>query len=190
MTSTGTPPAARPRPRAPGRSFAGLLWALVPVLVVLVGIVLWQQSGEKQPPSTVDPTGDIAYARRIAPVPFPALGPVPDGWRATSSRVEAPAGEKKTPVTLTIGYVTPAERYAEIVVTDQAPQAVLGQVAAGATADGTTPVGTTPLGAASWERYRSPRGETVLMRRIGEASVLVTGDAPDTDLATLAGTAR
>jgi cytoskeletal protein RodZ len=185
MTSTGTHPAARPRRRAPGRSFAGLLWALIPVLVVLVGIVVWQQAGERQPLATVDPTGDIAYARRVAPVPFPALGPVPDGWRATSSQVEAPAGEKKAPVTLTVGYVTPAGRYAEIVVTDQAPPVVLGQVATGATADGTTPVG-----AARWERYRSSRGETVLVHPVGAASVLVTGDAADADLVALAATAR
>jgi hypothetical protein len=155
------------------------------VVVILVLIVVWQQAGDKQPLETVDPTGDIAYALRIAPVPFPAPGGLPDGWRATSSRVDAPSGEKRSPVTLTIGYVTPQDRYAEIVVTDQAPEVLLRQVAGGATADGTAPVGS-----ARWDRYRSTRGETVLLHRVGRATVLVTGDAPDADLVTAAAAVR
>jgi len=172
------------RRRAPGRSFTGLLWAMVPVLVVLVALVLWQQAGDDPPPPSVDPTGDVAYARRIAPVPFPDVVS-PQGWRATSSQVDAPAGDKRSPVTLRIGYVTPGGRFAEIVVSDQAPATVLRQVAQGSTADGTTPVG-----GAAWERYRSPRGETVLVRRVGRATAVVTGDAPDPDLVTAASAIR
>lgn len=183
MTTTGTP--GPTRRRVPGRSFAGLLASMVPVLVILVLIVVWQQAGERRPIETLDPTADIGYAQRIAPVAFPGLAPLPDGWRASSSRVEAPAGEKKSPVTLTIGYVTAGGRYAEVVVTDQAPAVALGQVA-----DGATAVGTAPVGTATWQRYRSTRGETVLVTTAGGAAVLVTGDAPDTDLTTLAATVR
>lgn len=171
--------------RAPGRSVTGLLWAMLPVLVILVLVVVWQQTGERQPVEAVDPTGDVGYAQRIAPVPFPGLAALPEGWRATSSRVDAPAGEKKSPVTLTIGYVTPGGRFAQVVVTDQVPVVALKEVADGATADGTAPVG-----GAVWDRYRSVRGETVLSRRFGAASVLVTGDAPDADLGTLAAAVR
>jgi Protein of unknown function (DUF4245) len=172
------------RRRAPGRSFTGLLWAMIPVLVVLVVLVVWQQAGTDAPRETLDPTGDVAYARSIAPVPFPDVVP-PQGWQATSSQVDAPAGEKRSPVTLQIGFVTPAGKYAEVVVSDQAPVTVLRQVAQGATEDGTTPVG-----GAAWERYRSQRGEVVLVRRVGRATALVTGDASEADLVTAAASIR
>ena len=169
----------------PGRSFTGLLWAMIPVLLIVVVLVVWQQAGtEDAPLPTADPTGDIAYARRIAPVTFPDVVP-PQGWRASSSEVDAPAGERRSPVTLRIGFVTPAGKYAELVVTDQAPVTALRQVAQGSTQDGTTPVG-----GAAWERYRTPRGETVLVRRVGGATALVTGDAPESELTTAAAAAR
>src|SRR5829696_5107028 len=69
--STSTDPSA-------GRTFAGLLRALVPALVILLLIVWWQR-GEPAPVPTVDVAADVAYA---------------------------PSGEQRSPVTLTIGYLT------------------------------------------------------------------------------------
>jgi cytoskeletal protein RodZ len=179
-TATSSPPARR----QPGRSFAGLVWALVPVLLVLVFLVWWQR-GEARPVQTVDPRPDVSYAHRVAPVPLPGPGPLPAGWRATSSRVDTPSGEGRSPVTLDLGYLTAGDRFARLVVSDAAMPTVLQERVPGATADGSTAVGS-----ARWERYRTPRGETVLVRRVGAATVLVTGDAPDSDLAVLAASVR
>jgi hypothetical protein len=183
---TSTADTGRPRARrAPGRSFTGLLRALLPVLAVLLFVVWWQRV-DPTPVASVDPGPDIAYAQRISPVPLPGPWELPAGWRATTSRVDAPAGEGGGgPVTLTVGYLTPADRYAEVVVGDQVPVVLLRDRVAGAARRGST-----PIGAASWDRYESTRGEPVLVRRIGAATVLVTGDASDTDLATLAGAVR
>lgn len=178
---------ATARPRGPNRSFTGLLWSLVPILVVVVLLVWWQR-GTPTPVATVDPGPDVAYAQRISPVPLPAPGPLPATWRATSSTVDAPNADpsqadqpKRSPVTLTIGYLTEDDHFAEVVVGDRTAAALVEQTEPGATKDSTVIVGTT-----RWDTYRNQRGEQVLAGTVGRAGVLVTGDASGTDLAALA----
>ena len=178
---------ASARPRGPGRSFTGLLWSLVPILVVVVLLVLWQR-GSASPVISTDPGPDVAYAQRISPVPLPAPGPLPGTWRSTSSDVDAPNADpsqadqpKRSPVTLTIGYLTENDHFAEVVIGDRAATALLQQAEPGATKDGTVAVGSTP-----WDTYRNERGEQVLVGTVGRAGVLVTGDASTADLTLLA----
>jgi hypothetical protein len=181
MVGVSTQQPASARPYGPRRSFVGLIWAMAPILVVVIALVWWQR-GDATPVATVDPRPDITYAQRVSPIPLPAPGPLPAGWRATSTRVDAPAGEaKRSPVTLTIGYLTGAEKYAEMVAGDRPLRTVLLEVAPGAAEDGSFPVG-----AASWQAYRNQRGERVLASTVGQATVIVTGDAADADLAALA----
>ena len=168
------------RPRGPGRSFTGLLWSLVPIVIVIVVLVLWQR-GAPTPVPSVDPRPDVTNAQRISPVPLPAPGPLPGDWRATSSHVDAPAGEKRSPVTLTIGYLTDDNLFAELVIGDRPVDSLLS-----ATQPGATAARTVPVGAARWQAYRTQRGEQLLATTIGKAGVLVTGDASGTDLAQLA----
>jgi cytoskeletal protein RodZ len=168
------------RPGGPRRSLVGLLWSLLPVLVVVVLLVLWQR-GSPSPVQSVDPTPDVTYAKRVSPVPLPAPGPLPGTWRATSSHVDAPAGEKRSPVTLTIGYLTEDDRFAEVVIGDRPVGSLLADTVPQATADGNVEVGPT-----RWQAYRSQRGEQVIASTVGEAGVVVTGDASGADLAALA----
>ncbi|HST64270.1 MAG TPA: DUF4245 family protein [Mycobacteriales bacterium] len=182
---------ASARPRGPGRSFTGLLWSLVPILVVVVLLVLWQR-GSASPVLTVDPGPDVAYAQRISPVPLPAPGPLPGTWRSTSSDVDAPNADptqpdqpRRSPVTLTIGYLTEDDHFAEVVVGDRPATALLDQAEPGATRDGDVVIGT-----GRWDTYRNQRGEQVLAGTVGRAGVLVTGDASGTDLAALAAAVR
>ena len=167
--------------RTTGRTFVGLLRALLPSLAVVVFLVWWQR-GDARPVPTVDPAPDIAYAKRISPTPLPAPGSLPDGWRATSSRVDAPSGEGRSPVTLSIGYLTPADRFAQLVVSDRPVGRVLQDSAPGATEDGAGPAG--------FERYRTARGEPALVSQRGVVTILVTGDAPVEDLVRLAESLR
>jgi hypothetical protein len=170
------------RPRGPGRSFAGLLWSLVPLLAVVL-LLVWWQKGSPAPVVSVDPGADIAYAQRVSPVPLPAPGPLPGTWRPTSSRVDAPAGEaKRSPVTLTIGYLTEDDKFAQVVIGDRPLATLLTETQPQATKDGNAEVGP-----ARWDLYRNLRGEQVLAATIGKAGVIVTGDASGTDLAALAG---
>ncbi|MFL6130084.1 MAG: DUF4245 family protein [Mycobacteriales bacterium] len=163
--------------RTTGRTFVGLLRALVPSLLVVLFLVWWQR-GDSQPVPTVDPGPEIAYAKRISPTPLPAPGPLPAGWRATSSRVDAPAGEGRSPVTLSIGYLTAADRFAQLVISDRPVGRVIQDAAPGATEEGTGPDG--------FDRYRTGRGEPALVARRAAVTILVTGDAAVEDLVRLA----
>ena len=182
---------ATAKPRGPGRSFKGLLWSLVPIVVVVSLLVLWQR-GSASPVLSVDPAPDVAYAQRVSPVPLPAPGPLPGTWRSTSSNVDAPNSDptqpdqpKRSPVTLTIGYLTEDDHFAEVVVGDRSATGLLTQAEPGATKDGDVMVG--PV---RWDTYRNQRGEQVLVGTVGEAGVLVTGDASGTDLVALAASLR
>jgi len=172
------------RRRGPGRSFTGLLWSLVPIVVVIALLVLWQR-GSPSPVTSVDPRPDVAYAQRISPVPLPAPGPLPATWRPTSSHVDAPAGDKRSPVTLTIGYLTEQNRFAEVVIGDRPVDTLIPATQPGTTADGSAQVGP-----ARWQVYRTQRGERLLATTVGKAGVYVTGDASATDLAELAAAVR
>ena len=191
MSTQSKIPAARPR--RPGRSVVGLLWSLVPIVVAVVLLVLWKQ-GSPSPVVSVDPGPDVSYAQRVSPVPLPAPGPLPGEWRATSSHVDAPNADadigqptlpKRSPVTLTIGYLTEDDKFAEVIVGDRSATTLLNENAPQATRDGDAIVGV-----GRWDVFRNQRGEQVLVTTIGKAGVLVTGDASGTDLATLAETVR
>ncbi len=170
-----------PARRTTGRNFIGLLRALVPSVIVVVLLVLWQR-GEARPVPTVDPNPEISYAKRISPTPLPVPGALPAGWRATSARVDAPSGEGRPPVTLTVGYLTPAERFAQVVVSDRPAGTVLQEAVPGSYEDGPGPGGFT--------RYRTERDEVALVSQRGVVTILVTGDASIEDLALLAGVVR
>ena len=178
MSTVASDPPAR---RTTGRNFVGLLRALVPTLVVVVLLVLWQR-GEARPVPTVDPNPEIAYAKRISPTPLPAPGGLPDGWRPTSARVDAPSGEGRPPVTLSVGYLTPAQRFAQVVISDRPAGRVLQEAVPGSLEDGDGPAGFT--------RYKTARGEVALVAQRGIVTVLVTGDAPLEDLTLLAASVR
>jgi hypothetical protein len=84
-------------------------------------------------------------------------------------------------VTLQIGYLTPAEEFAQYVVSDDQDASALTDVLDDATDDGTQQVG-----GDTWQRLTTDRGETALTRTEGTATLVVTGSASDDELETLA----
>jgi hypothetical protein len=174
----------QPARRTTGRTVVGLLRALLPSLVVVLVLVWWQR-GDPRPVPTVDPRPEIAHAQRISPTPLPVPGTLPTGWRATSARVDAPSGEGRSPVTLSVGYLTPADKFAQVVISDRPVGRLLQDAAPGATVDGTE-----PAAPAGFTRYRTGRGEPALVAERGPVTVLVTGDASVQDLTLLAQSVR
>ena len=158
----------------------------MPIVVVIVLLVLWQK-GAPSPVTSVDPGPDIAYAQRISPVPLPAPGPLPGNWRATSSHVDAPAGEKRSPVTLTIGYLTDENQFAEVVIGDRPGRACCSPRPSRRLDRGRHACRSArPAGRRTGRSAASSCWPTT----IGKAGVLVTGDASGTDLAELAAAVR
>jgi hypothetical protein len=180
------PPAANPAvQRAARMNAANILRSMLPLVVICLVIVGWttfRQSGDVDPIREIDPstTVDLAAARASYPLVYPqGLGA---DYRPTSARTDAGAAEEGDPVTLEIGYVTPSEEFAGFVVSDDRRADALAAVL-----DGAEEQGTVDIGGASWTRGTTEKGETVLTREDGGATVAVTGSASEEELETVAG---
>ncbi len=169
-------PSDRQRLRTPGN-----LWrALVPLLVVAGLLVLfsWPHDQDTDGVRVIDPGPVIAAARQQAG--FAVLTPsgLGERWRPTSAEL-VPGGPVKS-ASFRIGYVSPAGRYAELLQSADAPDAVAAQygplVAEGATT----------IDGVSWQQYQTTAGRRLLRHTFGKVTVIVTGSAEQPELAELA----
>jgi hypothetical protein len=185
----GTPSSpAAPAPsaadsRAAKFTSANMVRSLLP-LTVLMLVIVWVtgiRQNPEDPVRDVDPGPSIALAAERAGYPLLVPQQLPAEWRTTSVRTDAVDGAAGDPVTLEVGWFTPAEQYAGFVISDGEDVDALDDVLDDATDDGTT-----QLGGVTWDRRTTERGETALTRTEGPATLLVTGSASDEELETLA----
>jgi hypothetical protein len=179
------PPVPSPPANSRAAAFtpANMIRSLLPLTVlilVIVGVTAVRQNPE-DPVREVETGPSIALAAERAAYPLLVPQGLPEGWRPTSVRTDAVDGAAGDPVTLEIGWFTPAEEYAGYVISDGDDVDPLDDVL-----DDSTDEGTTQVGDVTWERRTTERGETALTRTEGTATLLVTGSAPDEELETLA----
>ncbi|PWW21268.1 uncharacterized protein DUF4245 [Geodermatophilus normandii] len=177
------PPAPTAVERANRMSAANMIRSLLPLVVIcllVAGWVAFRQSGS-DPVRPIDPSSSVRLATERASYPVEVPAGLPDGYRPTSARTDAPDAADGAPVTLEIGYVTPSDEYAGFLITDDAAAERLTSVLDGAQDDGSV-----DLGGRTWTRLTSERGETVLTREDGDVTTLVTGSADDGELRTVA----
>ena len=177
------PPPATAVERANRMSAANMLRSLLPLVVLCLLIVGWQafRSDTGDPVREIDPTGSIRLADSRASYPLLVPTGLPDGYRPTSVRTDAGSAAEGAPVTLQLGYVTPAEKYAGFVVTDAPEADAVTTVLQGATGKGSV-----DLDGEQWTRSTTARGETALSRVADGVTVVVTGSAGDAELETVA----
>jgi hypothetical protein len=174
--------------RANRLSAANMLRSLLPIVVIILAVVGWQafrQGPDEQPVKPVDPSSTEQLAASRAGYPLLVPTGLPAGYRPTSARTDAGGAGEGDPVTLQIGYVTPSDRYAGFVISDDASADPLTAALDGARGNGTVDVGGT-----AWDRSTTQRGETALRRTADGVTVLVTGSASLTELETVAGSLR
>jgi hypothetical protein len=173
-------PAERQRLRTP----ANLWRALIPVLIVVFGLVAWQRLGEPKTNGVhvIDTTAPVAAARQQAGFPLLLPAGLPGGWRPTSTEF-VPAAQYSA-ASFRIGYVTPADKYAEFLESNGPADAVAAQYGV------LTDRGTTQIGGTSWREFRTSDDQTLLRTTRGAVTVVVTGNANSAELATLAGSLR
>ena len=163
---------------------ANMVRSLLPLVLgclLVVGITALRQNPE-DPVREVDPSTAERAVAQVASYQLLVPRGLSDGWRPTSVRTNAGQASAGDQVSLQIGWLTPAEEFAEYVVSDDAGTTALTDVLDHATAGGTQQVG-----GQSWQRLTTQRGETALTRTEGTATLLVTGSASEQELETLAG---
>jgi uncharacterized protein DUF4245 len=182
----GEQPGAVPPPPAVDRmqrfTAANMLRSLLPLVLiclVLVGFAALQQNPE-DPVREVETASAERAASELAGYRLLVPRGLSDQWRPTSVRTNAGQASAGDPVTLQIGFYTPAEAFAQYVVSDDQRAGALTEVLNGAADDGSE-----QLAGETWQRLTTERGETALTRTEGTATMLVTGSASDDELHTL-----
>jgi hypothetical protein len=167
-----------------GRSL-GLVFVFIAVLLFVSPARSLVLPGHGHKVQTVSYSDEVRAATRLTA--GAVLEPVglPHGWQPTSARVGGGNGD---PMTLHIGYVTPAGEYAALEESD-GPAAgflrgLLGKAGA-RTVDGTVTVGS-----AAWQVRHDAKGELALTRTAGGLTLVVTGGAKQAELESLAGALR
>jgi hypothetical protein len=170
-------PADRPTTRSSRRPrdlVISLLVLLVPVLVLVGG---YQLLSGRTEPVAVDPSSAIIAAQQAGLRVAEPVGLASD-WVPVSA-VFRPVEDGGT---LRLGYVTPAGDPVQVVQSTVPADELL----AGELPEGVAPAGEIDLGDAVWQRYPGRPGETALMRRESDRTLLVVGPASQTELRTLA----
>ena len=189
-SSTDRPPTPEAPPARPAVdrmakfTYRNMFWSLVPLVVICLLLVGWSafKFNGQDPVKTVETESSVRAAAEVAGYPVLAPQDLGKGWRSTSVRTDAGSAKPGDEVTLQIGWYTPGDHYAEYVISDDPRATALTGVLDHATGGGTVDVDGT-----DWERRTTDRGETVLTRTEGPATLLVTGSASERELETLAG---
>jgi hypothetical protein len=178
----GDPPARRD----PGRSERSPRDMALSLLVLLVPIALLLAfyrgflGGDQ--PSTVDPAPAIEQARAANAFPVSEPTGLGSGWRTVSASYQAVLGGAN----LRIGYLTPDGGTAQVVQSNVPPERLLP---AELTAQG-QPQGQADLGGRNWQRYTGRGNEQALVLLEPDRTVIVVGDARESELRQLAGALR
>lgn len=139
--------------------------------VVVAAVAAFTAFLREEPP---DPSAAVDYQtitdQAREGVGFDLLAPddLPDGWRSNDARVEP--GD---PPAWHLGVLTDGDDYIGL---EQEQASVRDMVERHA--DGSRPDGAAEVGGDRWDVRTDGDGNTTFVRRAGEVTVLVTGDAP------------
>jgi hypothetical protein len=169
--------------RANRLNAANVLRSMLPLVLICLAIVWWTNLRQSSDVGvrTVDPSSTVQLAAARAGYQLLLPTGLDEDYLVTSARTDAGNAGDGDPVTLEIGYLTPAEEYAGFVISDD-PRAD----AVAAVLDGAAEQGTVDVGGQTWTRSTTERGEAALSREVDGVTVLVTGSASDEELEAVA----
>lgn len=175
------------QPARPNARMRQTMWDMVRsmavVLVVVFAIVLLAWRPQPDPITVVDPAPVVAMAVAQADFPISAPSGLPAGWRATSARWEPTPASGDDPV-LHMGYVTPADEYAQVSQSRDSSAPYLAEQ----TAKG-IPTGSQDVTGRSWQRWEADGRRSLVLQSAGVTTV-VSGSASWDELVALAAALR
>lgn len=160
------------------------LGPLVLLCLLIVGYANLRQKPEERV-QTVDPAGAVQLAAARASYRVQAPAGLDPHYLSTSARTNAGNATPGKPVTLEIGYLTPARKYAGLVESDDPAAPPVHAVL-----DGATPHGTVTIAGTPWTRSTTTRGETALSSVTRGVTLLVSGSANEPELVAVAAALR
>lgn len=182
VADTPAPPAGKEKgrsERSPKDMALSLLILLVPIALLLA---FYRGFLGGDSPVTVDPAPALQQARSANAFPVAEPTGLGDDWRTVNARFRTEADGS----TLRIGYVTPEGRGAQLVESNVPAEKLLpAELTEG------QPQGAADLpGGLSWQRYTARGNEHALVLLEPNRTVIVVGDAGETELRKLATSLR
>jgi hypothetical protein len=178
VTLPDVEPTGRRNPRL-RQTIGDMVRSMLLVLAVVGAILLvtWRPSPEAV--KVIDITPVLAFAESTATFPLTSPVGLSDGWRPTSARFEPTEKSVPDPV-LHIGYVTPADAYAQVSQSTNRTSAYSAEQT-----DSGRPVGSLTVDGSTWEKWE--RGDRRSLVRSDDAVLtIVSGGATWEELTTLA----
>jgi Protein of unknown function (DUF4245) len=162
--------------------FPGYAFAMLVCFAVVGGIMLLSPSHTPNGiPPAVNYSIDLINARSTAPYPVYAPEGLGAKWVPTSSQLTGPVG-KGGPVAWHLGFVTPRGQYTGLEQSNQAPAAFVARMTGHGVAKGSVLVG-----GVTWTEYQAGKKQNSLVRRLPDATIVISGSAGYPELETLAG---
>ena len=164
------------------RSFSGMIGAMVILVLVVVGFVVFRDLNRNDPPSPVQRVDFLTpakYARTAADFPLLAPHELPDGWIATS--VSFTPGKKQA---WHLGCLTGERRYVGLEQSHQAIPAMVEQYVDPDASQG----GDVTTAGHTWQSWTDSGGDLALVRRGDDVTTLVVGRVPQATLETFIAT--
>lgn len=158
---------------------ANMLRSMLPLVVMVLALAYFCSPHDVDPITEIDPADSISYAASLAEIPLP-VPHLENTWRPTSVEVAGPEDGQPGPVTLTIGYLTPAEEFARYVVSTDPGSELLEDLLRDAET-----VGRLTIEGQAWTLMTTGRGEQLYLRTDGDLRLVVTGSAGQDELRTL-----
>lgn len=158
------------------RSFAGMVGALVVLLLVIAAFVIFRETNRNElvnPVDEVDFLEPATYARQVAAFPLLVPTALPEGWIATSVRFDI-----DPPQLWHLGTLTEQEKYVGL---EQAalPVSTMVEDHVDEDAEEGEPV---TIAGAEWQTFTDEGGDLAVVRRDRGSTTVVLGRVP---LATL-----
>jgi hypothetical protein len=178
VTTPDVQPTGRPNARLRQTAW-DMVRSMAVVLVVVFVIVLLAWRPQPEAVKVVETVPTITLAAREAQFPIVAPADLGEQWRPTSVRWE-PTEESLSEPVLHIGYVTPADQYAQVVVGPVSAAAFLDEQTAGG-----IPTGTQAVGDVTWQRWETKDRRSLVLVD-GEVATVVSGGAEWAELIALA----
>ena len=173
-------PAVAGRPsRRPRDLLLSLAVLLIPV-VLMMGIYRVVQGGDR--PLTVDAAATFEEARSAGDFPAAVPAGLAGGWQTLSARYVPGDGR----AVLRVGYLSPSGAGYQLVESDHATEALLGEELTVAA----RPIGTRQVAGREWRLYQARPGERALVLVEPERTLIVVGSGPESELTALAASLR
>jgi hypothetical protein len=167
------------------RSAAGMVGAMVVLVAVVVGFVVFRDANRQDPQS---PVSEVEYsqaadfARKQASFEVLVPSSLPDGWRATTVEYVPGTNDRWH-----LGLLTDQDRYVGLEQSDDS----VGTMVETYVDEEATKGEPVQVGGEPWSSYTDSGGDLALVRRQGGVTTLVVGhDVPRDDLVAFAASLR